>query len=115
MGRIMYGVIGVLSFIMCFVGVVSFLGYFVPFVICKDKLYLGVSVVGLMIAIFGLWGVSIYHRHVYSPEVIKGNTDEEYQKLLTDVDKANKELQKFYIDHPEYKLEVEEFAREYSE
>ena len=104
----MYGVICVLSFIMCFVGVVLFIGYFVPAVVCKDKLYVGVSIVGLIITVLGLWGVSIYKRHDELPETIKEKNDRQYQKLLTDIDEANKELQKFYIDHPEYKLEEQE-------
>lgn len=104
----MYGVIGVLSSLMCFVGVVLFIGYFIPAVVCKDKLYLGISGVGLIIAVFGLLGLSIYKRHDELPETIKEKNDKQYQKLSSDVDKAEKELQKFYIDHPEYKLEEQE-------
>ena len=29
--------------------------------------------------------------------------ENQYERLLNNVDKANKELQKFYIDHPEFK------------
>ena len=101
----MYGVIYVLSFIMCFVGGVLFVGYIISAIVCKDKLYLGTSIVGLIIALFGLWGLSIYKRHDELPETIKQKNDKQYQKLLNDIDKAEKELQKFYIDHPEYKLE----------
>lgn len=74
----------------------------------REMKYIGASAVGGIIFLLGIWGVSIYYRHVHSPEVIKDNTDKKYQKLLTDIDEANKELQKFYIDHPEYKLEEQE-------
>ena len=33
--------------------------------------------------------------------------ENKYERLLNDIDKANKELQKFYIDYPEFKEEQE--------
>lgn len=88
-----------------FVGGVLFLGYGISSVVCSDVKYMGVAIVGVIILFFGICGLFIYTQN---SKIIKDNTDKEYQKLLKNVDIANKELQKFYIDHPEYKLEEKE-------
>ena len=98
----------VVGIIFIFIGGILFLGYGIASAACLDMEYLCVTIVGVIILLFGIWGVSIYNKHAKIPEVIKYNTDKKYQKLLKDVDEINKELQKFYIDHPEYKLEEKE-------
>lgn len=95
-----------LIFIIC--GGTLFLGYSISSAICLDIEFLRVAIIGVIILLFGILGLSIYNKHAELPEVIKDNTDKKYQKLLTNVDEADKELQKFYIDHPEYKLEEKE-------
>lgn len=89
-------------------GLLVFLAYLIVASDTKELKYVGDSAIGGIIILLGLWGVSISYKHIHSPKVIKDNTDKKYQKLLTDIDEANKELQKFYIDHPEYKLEEQE-------
>ena len=54
------------------------------------------AIIGLVIGAISLFFVIKYYKLSTSPEVI-------HQGLLNDLDKAEKELQKFYIDHPEFK------------
>lgn len=89
-------------------GLLVFLAFLIVASDSKELKYIGDSAIGGIIILLGLWGVSISYKYIHSPKVIKDNTDKEYQKLLTDIDEANKKLQKFYIDHPEYKLEEKE-------
>ena len=103
-----YNVCLVVGILFVFLGGILVLSYGIAAIVCLDKIYLGVAIVGVIILFWGIWGLSIYDKHAGLPEVIKDNKDKEYQKLLSDVDKAEKELQKFYIDHPEYKLEEKE-------
>ena len=104
----MYNACLVVGIIFIAFGMPIFAAFLIIALDSRELKYAGCSAIGGIMFLLGLWGASIYHRHVHSPEVIKDNTDKEYQKLLTDIDKANKELQKFYIDHPEYKLEEKE-------
>lgn len=98
----------VVGLMFMFVGGILFVAYGIASVVCLDVDYLRVTIVGIIMLLLGIWGVSIYNKHNKLPEVVKDNTDKKYQKLLSDVDEVNKELQKFYIDHPEYKLEEKE-------
>ena len=45
------------------------------------------------------FGVAISERN--------NKPENKYEKLLNDLDRADKNLQKFYIDHPEFKEEQE--------
>lgn len=61
-----------------------------------NKGYAIASIIGFIIFIICL---SIFIKSCkiyYSPEL-------SHERLLNDLDKAEKELQKFYIDHPEFK------------
>ena len=57
------------------------------------------AIIGLVVSLISLFFVIKYYKLSTSPEVI-------HQGLLNDLDKAEKELQKFYIDHPEFKENV---------
>jgi hypothetical protein len=54
------------------------------------------AIITFFITIISLFFVVKYYKLSTSPEVI-------HEELLNDLDKAEKELQKFYIDHPEFK------------
>lgn len=91
----------VVGLILITLGLIGFLSFFIIYSDSGESKHSVISIIGGIILLLGIWGVSIYCRHVDSPEI-------QYQKLLKDVDKANKELQKFYIDYPEYKLGEQE-------
>lgn len=82
-------------------GLSVFVAFLIIYSDSQELKHMVISIIGGIMALLGVWGTSIYCRHDNSPEI-------QYQKLLTDIDEANKELQKFYIDHPEYKLEEKE-------
>ena len=54
------------------------------------------AIIGLVISAISLFFVIKYYRLSTSPEFV-------HERLLNDLDEAEKELQKFYIDHPEFK------------
>ena len=54
------------------------------------------GIIGFIIFIISLPIFVRYCKIYYSPEL-------SYERLLNDLDKAGKELQKFYVDHPEFK------------
>lgn len=97
----MYIVCLVVGLIFITFGLLAFVLFLIIYSDSGELKHMGISTMGGIMVLLGIGGVSIYCRHDNSPEI-------QYQKLLKDVDKANKELQKFYIDHPEYKLEEEE-------
>ena len=104
----MYAVYLVVGLMFITFGLPIFAVFLVIALDSEDLKCVGCSAIGGIMLLLGIWGVSIHYRYVHSPEVINDNTDKKYQELLKDADKANKELQKFYIDHPEYKLEEKE-------
>lgn len=55
-----------------------------------------VAIIGLVIFVISLFFVIKYYRLSIAPEFV-------HKELLNDLDNAEKELQKFYIDHPEFK------------
>ena len=61
----------VVGIIFIFIGGILFLGYGIAGATCLDMEYLCVAVVGVIILLFGIWGVSIYNKHAEIPEVIK--------------------------------------------
>lgn len=61
-----------------------------------NKRYVITGIIGFIIFIISLFIFVKYCKIYYSPELSHG-------RLLNDLDKAEKELQKFYIDHPEFK------------
>ena len=65
-----------------------------------NKGYVITSIIGFIIFIICLPIFIKSCKIYYSPEL-------SHERLLNDLDKAEKELQKFYIDHPEFK-EVKE-------
>ena len=69
----------------------------------NDNLLIIGSILGLLFLSVGMIGI-MKESKKYNNE----NYDKEYQQLLYNIDVAEKELQKFYIDHPEYKLEENE-------
>lgn len=62
----------------------------------KDKGYIITAIIGLVISAISLFFIVKYCRLSNTTEVV-------HERLLNDLDKAEKELQKFYIDHPEFK------------
>lgn len=62
----------------------------------SDKGYIITAIIGLVISAISLFFVVKYYRLSNTTEVV-------HERLLNDLDKAEKELQKFYIDHPEFK------------
>lgn len=61
-----------------------------------NKRYVIPGIIGFIIFIISLLIFVRYCKIYYSPEL-------SYERLLNDLDKAGKELQKFYVDHPEFK------------
>lgn len=54
------------------------------------------AIIGLIVFVISLFFVIKYYRLSIAPEFV-------HKELLNDLDEAEKELQKFYIDHPEFK------------
>lgn len=71
----------------------------------KDKGFIVFSIASLITLFGGVLGIHAFEKHNKEPEVVKMKTDKQYQTLIDNVKIANKQLQKFYIDHPEYKVE----------
>ena len=61
-----------------------------------NKRYVITSIIGFIIFIISLPIFVRYCKIYYSPEL-------SHERLLNGFNKAEKELQKFYIDHPEFK------------
>ena len=67
---------------------------------CSDnKGYIITAIITFIISAICLFFIIRYYKMSNVPEVI-------HEGLLNDLDKAEKELQKFYIDHPEFKENV---------
>lgn len=64
--------------------------------VVNNKRYIIAAIIGLVISAISLFFVIKYYRLSTSPEFV-------HERLLNDLDEAEKELQKFYIDHPEFK------------
>ena len=58
--------------------------------------YIIAGMIGLVIFFISLFFVVKYYKLSNSPNVV-------HERLLNDLDKTEKELQKFYIDHPDFK------------
>lgn len=56
---------------------------------------------------FGLLIVCVFYKSI-EITILKFTPDLEYEKLINDKENAQKQLEHFYIDHPEFKKEVEE-------
>ena len=54
------------------------------------------AIIGLIVFVISLFFVIKYYRLSVAPQFV-------HKELLNDLDEAEKELQKFYIDHPEFK------------
>ena len=61
-----------------------------------SKAYVITGIIGIIIVVISLPIVIRSWKIYYSPEL-------SHERLLDGLDKAEKELQKFYIDHPEFK------------
>ena len=61
------------------------------FMSIHDKWYIIAGIIGLIIFFISLSFVVKYYKLLNSPNVV-------HERLLNDLDKAEKELQKFYID-----------------
>jgi len=95
-----------ISIIICAIGIAVFLattflliwnlvdGY--DFMSIRGKGYIIASMIGLVIFFISLFFVVKYYKLSNSPNVV-------HERLLNNLDKAEKELQKFYIDHSEFK------------
>ena len=104
----MYDIQFVVSIIICAIGIAVFLaitilliwnlvdGYDFRFMIIHNKGYIITSIIGLVIFFISLFFVVKYYKLSNSPNVV-------HEKLLNNLDKAEKELQKFCIDHPQFK------------
>lgn len=97
----MYTACLVVGLIFITFGLLAFVLFLIIYSDSGELKHIGISIMGGIMVLLGGLGISVYCRHDNSTEI-------QYQKLLTNVDEANKELQKFYIDHPEYKLEEKE-------
>lgn len=97
------------SIIFCAIGIGMFLAMTIVFIvnlingyfeISDNKVYIITAIIGLVIFYVSLFFVIKYYKLFNSPNVV-------HERLLDDLDKAEKELQKIYIDHPQFK-ETEE-------
>jgi hypothetical protein len=93
------------SIIFCAIGIGMFLAMTIVFIvnlingyfeISDNKVYIITAIIGLVIFYVSLFFVIKYYKLFNSPNVV-------HERLLDDLDKAEKELQKFYIDHPQFK------------
>ena len=93
-----------ISVIVCGIGIVVFL---VPFILLMvdihndspiDMGYFISMVIGILIFALSLAFTIRYVKIYNSPDVM-------YERLQNNIDKAEKNLQKFYIDYPEFKEE----------
>lgn len=106
----MYDIQFAISIIICAIGIGVFLattilliwnlvdGY--GFMSIRDKGYIIAGIIGLVIFTISLFFVVKYYKLSNSPKVV-------HERLLNDLDKAEKELQKFYVDHPDFKEKEE--------
>lgn len=101
----MYNVQFVISSIICAIGIAIFLATTILLIwnlvdgyafMSINKGYLIAGIIGLVIFVISLFFLVKYYRLYNSPNVV-------HERLLNGLDKAEKELQKFYIDHPEFK------------
>ena len=94
------------SVCICAIGIGLFLGMVIV-LICNqtngydftssyNRGYIITAIIGLVIFTISLFFVVKYYKLFNSLDVV-------YKRLLNDLNKADKELQKFYIDHPEFK------------
>ena len=102
----MYDVQFAVSIVICVIGISVFLaitilliwnlvdGY--GFMSIRDKGYIIAGMIGLVVFFISLFFVVKYYKLLNSPNVV-------HERLLNDLDKTEKELQKFYIDHSEFK------------
>ena len=90
----------VLSCIIILIEITMFLilGLVVVITESNDKFWLKISLV-FGIVFFGCLGIILNSRYEKSEEGIR----DEYNRKVEDVVEAEKELQKFLIDHPEFK------------
>ena len=65
-----------------------------------NKGYVIAGIIGLVILVISLPIFVRSYKMYYSPEL-------SYERLVKNLDKAEKELQKFYIDYPEFRGEIE--------
>ena len=94
------------SIVICAIGIAVFLattiiliwnlvdGY--DFMSIHNKGYLIAGMIGLVVFFISLFFVVKYYKLFNSLENV-------HERLLNDLDKAEKELKKFYIDHPQFK------------
>ena len=91
-----------ISVIGCCIGIAIFLAYFILIMIDirydspLDMRYLVSMTIGILIFALSLAFTIRYIKIYDSPDVM-------HERLQNNVDKAERELQKFYIDYPEYK------------
>ena len=102
----MYDVQFVISSIICAIGIAVFLattilliwnlidGY--AFMSIHSKGYIIAGIIGLVVFFISLFFVIKYYKLSNSLEIV-------HERLLNNLNKAEKELQKFYIDHPQFK------------
>lgn len=94
------------SGIICVIGMGLFIGMGIALVLAliddsscdvvNNKGCIIAAIIGLIVFVISLFFVIKYYRLSNTTEVV-------HERLLNDLDKAEKELQKFYIDHPEFK------------
>ena len=102
----MYDVQFVISSIICAIGIALFLATTILLIwnlvdgynamSIYNKRYIIAGIIGLVIFFISLFFVVKYYKLSNSPNVV-------HERLLNNLDKAEKELQKFYIDHPQFK------------
>lgn len=102
----MYDIQFTVSIFICAIGIGVFLATTIlliwnlvdgdGFMIIRDKGYIIAGIIGLVIFFISLFFVVKYYKLSNSPNVV-------HERLLNNLNKAEKELQKFYIDHPQFK------------
>ena len=102
----MFGIQLGVSVIICIIGMSLFISMGIALVLAliddnscyvvNNKGCIIAAIIGLIVFVISLFFVIKYYRLSNTTEVV-------HERLLNDLDEAEKELQKFYIDHPEFK------------
>lgn len=99
----MYDIQFAISIIICAIGIGVFLATTILLIWnlvdgygFMNEGYIIAGMIGLVIFFISLFFVVKYYKLSNSPNVV-------HERLLNNLDKTEKELQKFYIDHPDFK------------
>ena len=87
------------------IGLFLDVGIIVFFSFAENHFNVGGVIIGFLFLIIDLIRTIKFYKNYNKFEYMKKQNDKLYYKLLNNVDKAEKELEKFYINHSEYKME----------